>query len=809
MLRDLRFAFRLYRTNPGFTIVSILLLAIGIGASTLIFSAVDALLLRPLPVRDPESLVRVVETRPVLGTRSDFYPEYLDALLAGSKTLDKVFGQLPVDAALDDGGNPEMIRLHVVTGRFFDSLGVGALLGRNDGSNGDTGGAVLSFPFWQRRYHRDPRVIGRKILIHGFSIAIVGVMPEGFSGTAIDTVPELWIPQNSPFFYPENKNVKTWRQMWGWEIAGRLHPGATLQQARAECIAVYRHATPRTDAGFEPNSIEVQAIGTGVSMLRPKFAASLVFLMAAAVLLLLIVCASTGGLMLARSAARQREMAIRLAVGASTGDVVRQMLAESLLLTATGALAGAAIAFAAMPFLVRALPPVRDLAATILTVAIEVRPDLRILGFCAALCMGSTVLLGLAPALAAARTDVYRSMAVRFQGRWRGRYWLIVLQVALSTALLASAGLLIHTLHNLRSLDAGFDREHIVTFSLDPELLNYTADGTRTLRERLLTETKTLPGVVASGIGGRGLMRGTGVKMTAGLPGQSLPRSEFLNTSLNMITPEYFDALGMRVLSGRNFRAQEPKTNPAHVVVNEAFVRKFFPGVDAVGRTFGSGSIDTVAKPTYVIIGVVSDAKYRSLREPMQPIVYQPEGDDWRSSFILHVRTRGNPEAVIGPVRAVLRKIDPRLPFSEVRTLAEEVDASLWSERVVASLATLFGGFAAVLVVVSIYGLLAWLVAQRSAEIAIRMALGARAENIVRLVSGEALGMVAMGLALGIAGAFAAAPWMRTLLYGTKPSDPGTLAAVACLVLLVTVAATLIPAIRAVRVDPAAALRQE
>ncbi len=764
MLRDFGFALRQYRSSPGFALVTVVLLAIGIGAGTLIFSAVDALLLRPLPVRNPETLVRVVETRPVLGTRSDFEYDFLDALLAGSKTIQNLSGQLPVDAALNDGGNPEMIRLHVVTPQFFESLGVRALIGRTDGT-------VLSFSFWQRRYHRDRGVVGRKILIHELPFVIAGVMPQSFTGTAIDTAPDLWIPMNSPFFFP-GPQAKLWRHMWGWEIAGRLHSGATRDQARGECIAIYRHAAPKEGTGFQPDSIDVEGIGNGVSALRPKFAASLQFLMASAMLLLLIVCASIGGLMLARSAARQREMAIRVAMGASMPDIVRQMLAECLLLTASGTLAGATLAFAAMPFVGRALPPVRDLAATILTIRLDVRPDLRILAFCAAVCVGSTILLGLAPALAAARADVYRSMAVRFQGPSRARYGLVVLQVALSTVLLAGAGWLIHTLHNLRTLDAGFDREHIVTFSIDTDLLNYTAGQARSLRERLLSETRTLPGVVASGIGGRGLMRGTGVKMTAGLPGHSLPRSEFMNTSLNTITPEYFDALGMRILSGRNYTAQEPKTDPAHVVVNESFVRKFFPGLNPMGRTFGSGAVNTVVKANKQIMGVVSDTKYRSLREPMQPIVYDLAREDWRSSFILHVRTHGNPVAVIEPVRAIMHKIEPRLPFSEVRTLEQEVDASLWSERVVAGLAAVFGVFAAVLVVVSIYGLLAWMVAQRSGEIAIRMALGARAAHVLRLVWVEAWGLAAAGLTLGVAGAFAAGPWMRGLALWNKTVGP-------------------------------------
>jgi predicted permease len=396
----------------------------------------------------------------------------------------------------------------------------------------------------------------------------------------------------------------------------------------------------------------------------------------------------------------------------------------------------------------------------------------------------------------------------RSSGGWRGRQAVVVFQIALCTLLLAGAGLLVRTFEQLHGLDAGFDRDHVVTFTADPSLSGYTAPQEQALLSALTARVRELPGVVTVALAGLGVMRSRGIGMTVALVGQQPSPADFLNTNLNAVSPEYFATMGIRLVAGRDFTgADDPKARPGKVVVNQAFVRRFFPSVDPLGQRFGAGPPQRVVNLIFEIIGVVSDAKYRSMREPMMPTVYQLSHEF--DSVVLHVRTQGRPEAIIQPVRQALTALDPAVPFVEISTLAEEVDASTAAERLTAALASIFGTIAALLTAVGLYGLLAYVVAQRRREIGIRMALGAQTVDIGVLVGRQALAMVAGGMVLGLGAAAAAAQWMRSLLYGVAPSDPGSLAAAAVFVALVAAIAIAIPVARAAHIEPAAALRQE
>jgi predicted permease len=817
---DVRYAVRMLARRPGFTLVTAGLLAMGIGASSLMFSAFESVWLRPLPVRHPEELVRMVQRIPQLGTRSDFPYAYYRALVEHSTTLAGVFGEAELLVAMNAPAPAEQIRVHLSTPEFFQELGAQALYGRSltpaDGEEAEGAvPAVLSYGFWQRRFHGDRGAVGRPIVLHGHRSIIVGVMPREFNGISVESAPDVRVPMRAlPLLVGESVS----KRLDGAQIdlAGRLRPGVTRERALAECIAIWR-PTIESLYAHEPDpsfaetelsrGMELDPLERGVSVLRDKFGAALQLLTISVGLLLLIVCANVAGLLLAGAAARRGEIALRLAVGATRLRLVRQMLTESLLLTALGATGGWSLAWIAAPFLIRALPPIRDLSTVRQSLSLNLAPDGRVILVSLAAALLTALLFGMAPALSASRTSLDSVLrGVRSIRGWSGRRALVVFQVALCTMLLAGAGLLVRTFQQLHNLDPGFDRDHIVTFTADPGLAGYTGAQAKSFWKALSVRVRDLPGVVSVGMASRPLMRGSGFKSTVAPVGQKASRADYLNTSSNSVSPEYCGTMGLRVLEGRGFAARDvDATKPAPVVVNQSFARRFFPQGGAIGRRFGH-AMEAPALPTYEVVGVVSDAKYRSLREPVPPTYYSASEANFS---VLCVRTRTAPDSVIQPVRKVLAALDSALPFTEIHTLADEVDASAAPERLTAALAAIFGFFATLLAAVGIYGLLAFAVEQRRREIGIRIALGARASNIGAMLGLQAGAMVAGGVILGLGGALLAGPWVHALLYGVAPADSLSLALAALLVTLVAAVATAIPAARATRVQPASVLRQE
>jgi predicted permease len=813
---DLRHAARMLAKSPGFTLAVAGLLALGIGGNAAIFSALNALLLRPLPVRQPRQLIRLVQVVPRLGTISSFDHAVYETLKQRAGTLSAVFGDAEWPVAMDHPQPAEQVRVHLVTPEFFDVLGVAALYGRTltaDDAKEDVGTrpAVLSYGFWQRRFAGDVHAVGRTITLRGHKFLVVGVMPRSFNGITADTAPDLRIPLRA---FPLLRFEGAFRGNGiALEIAARLKPGVSLTQARAECYPIWRAATedalqrmpnitPDRIQSELARGLQVESLERGVSVLRDRFGLALQLLAGSAGLLLLLMCSNVAGLLLARGAARREEIAVRLALGATRARLVRQMLAESALLAGLGAAGGWLLAAVSMPLLVHAMPPMRDRATTQLALSLDVAPDTHVLLFAIVVSIATALLFGLAPALSASRVSldsVLRGARSSPGGSLRAA--LVVFQVALCTLLLAGAGLLVRSFQQLRGMDPGFDRDHLVTFTADPGLSGYSGEQSDKLRRALLDRVRALPGVASAATASRAVMRGSGVKTTVLPEGQTITEADFLNTSLNTVSPEYFDTMGLRILAGRGFQDSDRAAKPARVLVNQTFAHQFFPGIDPVGRRLAN-SIQT----QFEVIGVVNDAKYRSLREPMTPIFYNLGSDD---VFILCVRTRMRPETIIQPVRHELAALDPALPFIEIHTLAEEVDASAASERLTATLASLFGLLAAVLAALGIYGLLSYSVAERRREIGIRIALGARPGDIERMIGRQALAMVAAGVAAGLAAAWEAAPAIRSLLYGVTPSDGMSLGTAAAFVLLVAALATAIPAGRAARVEPASALRDE
>jgi predicted permease len=821
-MSDLRFAVRMLAKSPGFTLVAVALLAVGIGANALIFGAFDAVLWRPLPVRHAEELVRMVQRVPRIGTTSTFHYSFYQALREHSTTL-SVFGEAPIDVAMNQPAPAEQVRVHMTTPEFFEALGVPALLGRTlteDDAKADSRAppAVLSYGFWRRRFNADPEAVGRTIVLHGHPFVVVGVMPREFNGISVDTAPEVRVP------------LHTFQGLWAWpeppfnieeaqlDLGGRLKSGFTRAQAQAETLMIWRAAIEPYSTGQLVGrgpvdqlrtGMELDPLERGISILRERYAGALKLLLTSVGLLLLMVCANVSGLLLTRAAGRREEIAVRLALGATRGRLVRQMLTESFLLTGLGAAGGVLLAHVLTGSVARALPPLRDIATRRLALSVDFGLHWRVLLFALAISALTALLTGVALALTASRASVDSALrGARSSGGWRGRQAVVVFQIALCMLLLTGAGLLVRTFEQLRSLDAGFDRDHVVTFTADPSLSGYTASRQQALLSALTGRVREIPGVVTVALASRGVMRGRGIAMTVAPVGQRPSTADFLNTNLNVVSPEYFSTMGMRLMAGRDFTgADDPEAKPRKVVVNQAFVRRFFPNAEPLGQRFGAGPPQRVVDPMFEIIGVVSDAKYRSMREPMMPTVYH--GSYEFGSFVLHVRTRGRPESIVQSVRQALAALDPAVPFVEISTLAEEVDASTAGERLTAVLASIFGTIAALLTAVGLYGLLAYVVTQRRREIGIRMALGARTADIGVLVGRQAVAMVAGGLALGLGASAAAAQWMRSLLYGVAPSDPTSLAAAAVFVALVAAVAIAIPVARATHIEPAAALRQE
>lgn len=826
--QDVRFSWRLLVRSPVFAVTVWVLLGIGIGANTLIFSVVDMLMLRTVPVKQPERLVRLIEVHPTGFITWDLPYLLYRELAKGSSTLTDATCQGDADVAFDGGASTERIRINTVCPNFFVELQMQPLLGRvltpSDNKPGAMN-AVLSYEFWRRRMGGAGDVVGRTIRLNGLALQVVGVLPQQAQGFIVDTNPEVRIsietarllarksgdarPETSPFSWP---NV---------QIFTKLRPGVSLERAEAEVDTrlrpLYEDALiqafpemaklPRSEV-LEAN-LSLESAAHGVSALREQFSRGLTLLMASVALLLLMACGNVAGLLLSRSAARSQEMGVRMALGAGRWRIVRQLLTESLVLVVPGGLLGIAFTYALRPALLAALPKLRDRGAVIQPFSLHLDINLRVLGFVALVTLLTALLCGLAPALRnesvqSTRTTTARSFL---------RPLLIAAQVAICVLLLAGASVLVETFQHMEQMNIGFDRNHIVTFTVDPKLKGYTPERTNTLSRQLLDQARNLTGVEAAAIAGRGLMRGTGIKATSGVAGHPITRNDFLNSSFNSVTPDYFRVMGMRVLAGRDFTwFEDLKKKPLNVIVNQAFVRRFFPGqapADVIGKLVGGKGPDGLAQPTDQIIAVVTDAKYRSLREPVPATFYLPMVNGAGTDFILHLRTRGDPAALIAPVRKLLRSLDPELPFVEAVPLREDVEASLWQERLLAWFSSILGGFAALLAGLGLYGALDYAVRSRTREVGIRVALGANPTNVIRLLSRQTLLLIAAGSGIGIYCYFLASHWVQKVLYDVTPLEPWAMTAALFFVLIVAVMAIAAPINKAVRIDPASALRYE
>jgi predicted permease len=819
--QDLRYAARVLRLNLGFTLVAIASLALGIGANTAIFQLLDSVRLRTLPVSHPEQLAEI-RIANMEGARGNFnrYPGLTnpqwEAIRNRQNALDGVFAFGTEPLNISPAGEIRVADGLWVSGAFFQTLGIQPVAGRlfataDDRRGCGLPGVVISYAFWQREFAGDPRAVGRTIAIQDIPAEVVGVTPQGFSGLDVGRTFDIALLLCSePMLRPKASRLDR-GTVW-WLIAmGRLKPGSQVEQAAAQVATLsagvfeatlpanYPTVSVKTYLNFR---LTAAAASTGFSGLRADYSLSLCVLLAISGLVLLIACANLANLMLARASARQREMAVRLAIGASRGRMIRHLLAESLLLAIAGAAAGLALAGSLSRFLI-----------TMLETKLDLSPDWRVFGFTAALAILTCLLFGLAPALRATRTNAGEALKSGSRGSSHGREsfrmqrMLVAAQVALCLVLVSGALLFARSLRNLATLDAGFRPNGVLITSVSFRKLNLPNDRILGFRRELIEKIAAIPGVDSVTDANQIPISGSGTSNTVWLDGEDAKKGA--ETLLAGVGTGYFKTLGMPLLAGRDFEARDVPGAPRVAIVNETLARKLTAG-NPVGRRFRVEATPSTPETAYEIVGVTRDSKYRELREDPAPQAFLALAQDpqiYSGDQVLLHSSLGL-EQLIPSIKKTLAMIDPELRFS-FRVLTSLIDGSLMRERLMATLSGFFGALAGLLAAIGLYGVISYTVARRTNEIGIRMALGAARADVLRLVLREVALLCAMGTAVGVALALAGGTAVRSLLYGLQPYDPATLGMAAGVLLAIALAASYVPAWRAARLDPMRALRHE
>jgi putative ABC transport system permease protein len=838
IVRDLRHVFRGLAKSHAFSAVAVLSLAIGIGANTAIFTLLDQVLLRRLPVKDPHELVALRMEGEHYGSNWGFnalsYPLYLD-LQRDNQVFRGMFCRFDTRANLTYAGDTERVSVELVSGTYFPVLGVGAALGRTftPEEDRDLGGhpfVVLSYAYWQARFAGDPGVVGRTVTINGRDMTIVGVAQAGFVGVELESPPQVFVPVTmKTVLTPGWDGTKERR--WRWVNAfGRLKPGVTAKEAEASLQpwfkgilemevkeAAFKNAAPETREAFLRNVLQVLPGGQGRSFLRSQLRAPLWVLMGLTGGVLLIACANVAGLLVARAAGREREISIRVALGAGRGQILRLLLAESFLLAVVGAAAGLVLAVVTDRLVLGLLPP--DLAV----VNLKAGPDFRVFLFATAVASLTVLLVGLLPA-GTTRADVANALkeqaGTASPPHTRFRKVLVGAQVALSVLLLVQAGLFARSLANLRDLGTGFPTENLVAFNLNPSHAGYDAQRSLAFFEQLADDLRATPGVREVGLANMGIIQNNEWDSTVTVEGHTPKPGDEPQPYMNAIGPAYFATLGVPVVAGRDFTRRDTdmvKHGPDEddwtarvVIVNEKFARRFFGDAQsALGRHVGFGG-DPGTRTDMEIVGVVKDIKYTNLRDEIPIQMFVPYMASRRvGNMNVYLRTQMAPETIIATAREHVRRLDPNVPPYEIRTMEHRVTDSLLIERLVAGLSTVFGLVAALLACVGLYGVMAYGVARRTREIGVRMALGAFEKDVVWLVLKEVIVLVGVGVVLGLPAALGLSHWVRSQLYGVGFADPPTLALVTASLAAAAGLAGYLPARRASRIDPLKALRHD
>jgi predicted permease len=830
MFQDIRYAIRTLVKKPGFTVVAVLTLALGIGANTAIFSVVNATLMRTPPVSDPEHLVFVFNG-PAGSVFS--YPDYA-AVRDQNNVLDGLIAWGGITASLNSNDQTDLVTGAIVTGNFFDVLGVRAQLGRvitteDDKTPGAHPVAVISQGLWQGRFAGDPNIIGRQLLLNGNTFTVIGVLPKGFDGLQLGITRDLYVPMMmqatmrppragySGEMNPDLLQTRTNR--WLFSV-GRLKPGVSEAQAQSSLALI----TKQLEVAYPQ-----QSSGRGISISplsatddpggRQQLSSVARLLMGVVGIVLLIACANVANLLLARSSARTKEIAVRLAIGATRRRIVRQLLTEGVLLATLGGTAGLLLAWWIARTISAAPPPTNALPITP-----QFSIDLRVLLFTLGISLVAGVVFGLAPALRASRPALIPALkddAAALFERTRMftlRNLLVVTQVALSVVLLIAAGLFLRSLWQAQRIDPGFDAGKIVGLPLNINLLRYTRVQGREFYRQVTERVEAIPGVESASVARIAAVSGNSSVRSLMIEGRAGSDNQFRSdnsgpvaennesVSANVIGPKYFQTMGIAFLQGRDFNVQDTEDHPPVVIVNEAFVRRHFPNEDALSKRL---SFNGPKGPWREIVGVVRTSKYRSLGEAPTPVAYVALQQNHETGMVLHVRTLVDPSSVAGAIRNEVQSLERNLPLGNPELMSERVANSLYAARMGAILLAVFGGLALLLASIGLYGVMSFAVARRTRELGIRVALGAQPGDVFRLVLRQGMTLVIAGLVLGIAVAAAVTRLLASFLYGVSTMDALTFTAIPALLTFVALLACYLPARRATKVEPLVALRYE
>ena len=844
MIRDLKQGLRMLLQAKGWTAVVVLSLALGIGANTALFSAINGLLIRTLPVRDPDTLVRLRWSgkNDMVTSSSDYgfsgtdengrnfrttfsYPMFRQ-FVTDNKTMTDLFACAPfgrVSVVVD--GQADIATSFISTGNYYRVLGINAILGRTIVPEDDQASAppvaVVSARYWRSRFGSDPNAVGKVIRINNVPVTIVGVLPLEFTGIqqTVSDGHDVGVPlsldgqlSTGPTEQSSRMNQPTY---WWLQVMGRLKPGATAAQVQGNLEGVFQQTAraglneylasiPESERGTMRNRnrtevprLRVESGSRGIYDVNPTDKRAVTILSVVVILVLLIVCANVANLLLSRATARRKEISVRLSLGATRARLIRQLLTESLLLASLGGVLGVLIGYWGQ----RLLPGPPGQATSL---------DWRILAFVLGVTGLTGLIFGVAPALRATGMSVSTALKENSRSVVGSRSLLsrllLIVQVAISLVLLVGAGLFLRTLNNLRQVDVGFNPQNLVLFRVNPQLNRYDDQRTRRLYAELVETLGAAPGVRAV-TGSQpallsGSVNGTGIFVQ----GRTYQPDAKVDINRLVILPNFFDIMGVPMLTGREFTARDDDKAPKVVILNSAAVRKYFPDENPLGRRIGSSPEQNA---TMEIVGIVRDVKYNSVRDDAPPTMYVPYAQTTGGGVMIEVRTAGDPVIAMGGIREAVRRIDPNLPIMDMWTQTEQIERRFLQEKLFAQANAFFGGLAVVLAAVGLFGLMSYSVARRTNEIGIRMALGARSQDVLRLVMWESMTLVIVGIVIGLGVALGTSHLIETLLFGLAPTDVFSMTTAILLMIGVSALAGYLPARRASRVDPMVALHQE